>query len=576
MMIPMKNIKLILICLTVILITSNEAFSQEIIPVSEIKAGMKGIGYTIVSGTNVEPFDIEVVSILKKSWNTSDAILIRLSGLNLEHSGTVAGMSGSPIYIDGKLAGALAFGWQYAKDPIAGVTPIEEMYKLYEDPNTTPIVTTSMSQNSLVTPLVFEGFDSFAFAEYKDDYIKMGFHPIQIGGGIGGYNPSTNFLFGDAAAIVLIDGDISMAGIGTVSHTDDEKFLLFGHSMFSKGELKAPVAKAFINSVIASRQLSFKLGAAYSNYVGYTTYDGAFGISGVYGDIPDNMMIPIELDIEDQDFLSRTLNFRIINDPTYFSKLLGQSVLSAMKPTAGGDEEGVFSIGYEIYTDYFDEPYKINHRVVSYSSAEAYKSLLETLLAPVNFFAYNTIDRVGITSIKMSIKRSNIRYASLTRASLIEEKAKAGERIHLKLTIQEYGSPETNITIPIDLPISLSTGIYTIFAGNEYMYNAAEQTFMPNKYIVRNLEDVMTVFNKSFDDSKLKVWLYSSDRGVSVNGNNYPNLPQSYYGILARDNTTDKAAYISSISSDIDLPYPILGLLNIKILVEGTENYENR
>lgn len=575
MIILMKNIKLIIICLTVIL-TTGEAFSQEIIPMSEIKAGMKGIGYTIVSGTNVEPFDIEVVSILKKSWNSSDAILIRLSGLNLEHSGTVAGMSGSPIYIDGKLAGALAFGWQYAKDPIAGVTPIEEMYKLYDDPNTAPLTTSSMSQNSLMTPLVFGGFDSFSFRDYKDDYIKMGFHPIQIGGGAGGYNPSTNFLFGDAAAIVLIDGDLSMAGIGTVSHTDNDKFLLFGHSMFSKGALKAPVAKAFINSVIASRELSFKLGAAYSNYVGYTTYDGAFGISGVYGSIPDNMMIPIEVNIEDKDFLSRTLNFRILNDPAYFSMLLGQSLLSAIKPTAGGNEEGIFSIGYEIYTDYYDKPYKINNRVVSYSSTEAYKSLLETLLAPVNFFTYNTIERVGITSIKMSIKRNDIRYASLTRASLIEEKAKAGERIHLKLTIQEYGSPETNITIPIDLPISLSTGVYTIFAGNEYMYNSAEQTFMSNKYIIRDLEDVMTVFGKSFDDSKLKVWLYSSDRGVSVNGDNYPNLPPSYYGILARDNTTDKAAYISSISSDVKLPYPILGLLNIKILVEGTENYENR
>ena len=140
--------------------------NPEIIPISEIYEGMEGVGYTVIHGTNVEPFKVKVLSILKKRWHNSDAILIQCEGLNLDHSGTVAGMSGSPIYFNGKIAGALAFGWNYAKDPIAGVTPIEEMYKLYEDTNAKAPMLGFADDNSLQTPLMFSGISSKAFNEY--------------------------------------------------------------------------------------------------------------------------------------------------------------------------------------------------------------------------------------------------------------------------------------------------------------------------------------------------------------------------------------------------------------------------
>lgn len=568
----MKNLKLILTCLIFIL-SSIRIFAQEIIPMSDIKEGMKGIGYTIVKGTNIEPFDVEVVSILKKSWHGSDAILIRLSGLNLEHSGTVAGMSGSPIYFDGKLAGALSFGWSFAKDPIAGVTPIEEMYKLYDDTNTSPRGI-STAQNALKTPLLFSGFNN-SFSQYKDEFSKMGFYPIQTGGSVGDDSKATNFSFGDSAAIVLVDGDLSIAGIGTVSHTDSNRFLLFGHSMFGKGALKAPVSRAYINSVIASTAISFKLGSASSNYLGYTTYDGAFGISGVYNELPTNLMIPVELDIEDTTFLSKKMNFRVLNDGTYFPMLFKQALGEALMASAGSAEEGVFSISYEIYTDYFDEPYTITNRIISYSSDDAYKALIDTVVSPVNFFTYNNFEKVGIKSIKMSVKRSNIEYAFIDSITLVESRAVAGERIHLRLAITEYGKGKKYITVPVDLPISLNAGVYTLFAGNEYMFNLAEHTYMPKKYVIRNLDDVMRLYSKSYDDKNLKVWLYSSSRGVSINGANYPNLPPSYYGILAKKNTSDKAAYITAIEGSTELPHAILGVLSINLLVQGAKNYEN-
>lgn len=548
--------------------------NPQVIPMSEITEGMEGVGYTVIHGTNVEPFKVKVISVLRKMWHGSDAILIELEGLNLEHSGTVAGMSGSPIYFDGKIAGALAFGWNYAKDPIAGVTPIEEMYKLYNDTNASKVA--SISKNSLQTPLMFSGFNGDSFLEYSDKFKEMGFYPMQSGGSISDINQSGKFLFGDSVAIVLIDGDFSIAGVGTVSHTDDEKFLLFGHSMWSKGRLRAPVSRAYINHIVASTASSFKIGAAYSNYLGYTVYDGTFGVSGVYGEVPENTMIPVNLQVEDQSFLNKDFNFRVLNDPTYFSYLLSMAIYTAVTSSAGSDEDGVFSVSYEIETDYFEEPYKVTDRILSYSSKDAFKTAIEQLIAPVDFFIYNNFNRVGIKSIKLSIKRSNLEYAFLNDITLLEPKAKAGETIHLRVGITPYGKEKTYINIPVKLPVNLTTDVYSIYAANEYIYNYAEQLFMPNKYKIRSLDDVMRIYGKSYDDKALKVWLYSSARGVQIGKDSFPMLPISKFGVMANNYTSDKASVINAIEGQFDMPYSILGLMKIDIIIEGADKYENR
>ena len=553
---------------------SSPPDNPEVIPMSEIHEGMEGVGYTVIHGTNVEPFKVKVLSVLRKMWNGSDAILIELEGLNLEHSGTVAGMSGSPIYFDGKIAGALAFGWNYAKDPIAGVTPIEEMYKLYNDTNVSKVA--SISKNSLQTPLMFSGFNGNSFSEYSDKFKEMGFYPMQAGGSISDEAQRGKFLFGDSVAIVLVDGDLSIAGVGTVSHTDDEKFLLFGHSMWSKGRLRAPVSRAYINHIMASAASSFKIGTAYSNYLGYTVYDGTFGVSGVYGDIPENTMIPVNLQVEDQSFLNKDFNFRVLNDPTYFSHLLSMAIYEAVTSSAGNEEDGVFSVSYEIETDYFEEPYKVTDRILSYSSKDAFRTAIEQLIAPVDFFIYNNFNRVGIKSIKLSIKRSDLKYAFLDDITLLETRAVAGETIHLRVGITPYGEEKTYINIPVKLPVNLTTDIYSIYAANEYIYNYAERLFMPNKYKIRNLDDVMRIYGKSYDDKALKVWLYSSSRGVQIGSDSFPTLPISRYGVIADNYTSDKSAVINAIEGEYNMPYSILGLMKIDIIIEGADKYENR
>lgn len=550
--------------------------NPEIISMDEIYEGMEGVGYTVAHGTNVEPFKVTVVSILKKRWRNSDAILVRCEGLDLEHSGIVAGMSGSPIYFNGKLAGALSFGWGYSKDPIAGVTPIEEMFKLYNDTNLQPPALAFTDNNALKTPLIFSGVSTKAFDTYSSSFNKNGFYPMQAGGSVSDTNQAKKFLFGDSVALILADGDISLASIGTVTHTDDEKFVIFGHSMWSKGSLRAPVSRAYINHMLSSYESSFKLGYAYSNYLGYTIYDGVFGVSGVYGEIPENMMVPIKIELDDTDFLKRDFNFRILNDTAVFTDILSMSLYNAISSAAGENEEGVFSISYEIETDYFEEPYKVSNRILSYSSADAFKDAISQVISPVSFFIRNNFNRVGIKSIKLSIKRNNLEYVFLNDITLVEPRAVAGETIHLRLGYTPYGKEKQYVDIPVKLPVNLKTDVYSIYAANEYIFNYAEQLFMPSKYEIRSLDDVQRIYGKSYDDSALKVWLYSSSRGVQIGKDLYPTLPPSKYGAMAKNATSDKAAVITPINGNYQMDSSILGLMKLDIIIEGARKYENR
>ncbi len=550
--------------------------NPEIISMGEIYEGMEGVGYTVAHGTNVEPFKVTVVSILKKRWRNSDAILVRCEGLDLEHSGIVAGMSGSPIYFNGKLAGALSFGWGYSKDPIAGVTPIEEMFKLYNDTNLQPPALAFTDNNALKTPLIFSGVSTKAFDTYSSSFNKNGFYPMQAGGSVSDTNQAKKFLFGDSVALILADGDISLASIGTVTHTDDEKFVIFGHSMWSKGSLRAPVSRAYINHMLSSYESSFKLGYAYSNYLGYTIYDGVFGVSGVYGEIPENMMVPIKIELDDTDFLKRDFNFRILNDTAVFTDILSMSLYNAISSAAGENEEGVFSISYEIETDYFEEPYKVSNRILSYSSADAFKDAISQVISPVSFFIRNNFNRVGIKSIKLSIKRNNLEYVFLNDITLVEPRAVAGETIHLRLGYTPYGKEKQYVDIPVKLPVNLKTDVYSIYAANEYIFNYAEQLFMPSKYEIRSLDDVQRIYGKSYDDSALKVWLYSSSRGVQIGKDLYPTLPPSKYGAMAKNATSDKAAVITPINGNYQMDSSILGLMKLDIIIEGARKYENR
>ncbi|MBP7654777.1 hypothetical protein KA977_15265 [Candidatus Dependentiae bacterium] len=239
--------------------------------VSELKPGMKGYGLSVFKNTEPETFGVEIISILKNTSPSRDLILIKCSGQNLEKSRIIAGMSGSPVYINNKLIGALAYAWSLSLDPIAGVTPIESMLYDYNHPINFSTQSNFISNSSIKSngieftliksPLILSGINSKVMQKCPELFEKYNFLPLESGGA-GQWSDDVKFTPGGAISVQLITGDWSIASIGTITAiTDSGQILAFGHPMFGWGQSDLPVATAGIHTIMSNLNISWKMGS---------------------------------------------------------------------------------------------------------------------------------------------------------------------------------------------------------------------------------------------------------------------------------------------------------------------------
>ncbi len=240
--------------------------------VDDIRPGMKGIGKTVFSGVAIEEFEVEILGVLKNQTPHGDAIMAKVSGgpLPLEQSGVLAGMSGSPVYIDGKLIGALAYAYAFAKEPmIAGITPIHEMLRDAErgmaasvikqsaalwPSGKTPLAAMNTHLRPIQTPLTVSGGDARVLAFLEQELNDFYLTPLQGGGVAQTVEPFPNLDLepGAAVAIQLVRGDMDISAVGTVTYRDDKTILAFGHSMFLAGQVHLPMSSAYINLIVSN------------------------------------------------------------------------------------------------------------------------------------------------------------------------------------------------------------------------------------------------------------------------------------------------------------------------------------
>ncbi len=324
-----QKVSLLLVGLFVLSLASEAA--SPIMPLAQVKAGMKGKGKTVFAGTNIEEFEADIIGVLANVEPKRSVILARLTGRGLESTGVIAGMSGSPVYIDGKVIGAVAFSFSYAKEAIAGITPIEEMLALdkasqaprpslsgqvpirnnmsLEDLSALYRATFAAQKASsadgqpvvaLSLPLVFSGFSPWAFERAKSFFAGMGFRPVQSGmGGVQteGTEPAANSLReGDAIGVQLIGGDLDLSAVGTVTYVDGPKILAFGHPFYNLGAVDYAMTRANVLTVVPSLESSFKM-ATSGPVVGRISQDRPSGALGEIGKMPT--LIPLNISLTD-------------------------------------------------------------------------------------------------------------------------------------------------------------------------------------------------------------------------------------------------------------------------------------
>ncbi|HEV7763800.1 MAG TPA: SpoIVB peptidase S55 domain-containing protein [Thermoanaerobaculia bacterium] len=579
-------------------------------PLSEIQKGMKGYGLTVFEGTKVEKFDVEILGVLNNIGPDQNLILAKVDHPVIARAGVIAGMSGSPIFIDGKVIGALAYSWQFSKEPVAGITPIEEMLsiggrvrapqgaspagatprmsanemlgaiskldtnaafeKLIKDMAPVPASTTG-GVRRIALPMSVSSFSAETIQRFSPYFEQLGF--VAVPSGTASTSTSTTapkktmFAPGDPVGAVLLTGDFNVAASGTVTYLDGDHVYAFGHPFLDMGEINFPMATSEVVTVLPSLANSFK----FSNtgpIVGVLQQDRAAGIMGTLGAKPD--MIPVEV-ILNGSGPTQTFHVNVVRHSHLSPLMLAMvtdSVVANAQRAAG--ERTVMMEGEIRLKGY--EPIKLRE---GWAGQQARQSIPQYLAVVAGYLMSNEFTPTEIESVKITLRHDDdLRIAKLMEASLVtpdKGKIAPGDLVKVRTVLKPFrGEPFVemfDVRIPDDQP----AGSAYLLVGSGSVMNAIDFTLVPPD--PRTLNQVLGVLARLRPSTDLTVALYSTGEGAVTSGVYLPNLPPSMRAVVSADTSNGLQAavkYHPAGQSAKTLGYIVDGALKIDIDVQPT------
>lgn len=451
--------------------------AQEIIPVEQVKPGMTGYGLSAFRHNRIERFQVQVIDVLSGVLPGENIILVRCGpaydGFDLDRSGVIAGMSGSPVYIEGKLAGALSLGWSFSKEPIAGVTPIQSMLDIARRPLekkmsalTPPTPQAVGGLVLLQTPLVVSGVTPQTFHAMRQEIFPSPWLLVQGGGNRGQAvgDGQEKLAPGSAIGCQLVSGDIDITALGTVTWVKDNEVLAFGHSLFNAGELAMPITTARVVTVMESQMLSFKLGFPLQQ-VGSLYQDRNAGIYGRLGKVCDTL--PLEVTVKNRTHGSaQTFRMGLVRHPFLtirLAALVVSNCLSLQEPNLGGA------------TAYLRAriEFKDNRRPLTWENVYAGDKLSPlNLLAPLRYLTDAPFDIAEMSLVHIHTELvGQPRQAQIAYLRLPSGEVQAGETIRLVVGLLPQQEKEQTVEMSLQLPDTLAAGDYLVVAcsGSEFL-----------------------------------------------------------------------------------------------------------
>ena len=526
----------------------------------EIEPGMKGYGLTVFSGTEIEKFDVEILGVLYRMGPNSDLILARIAGGPIEKAGVIAGMSGSPIYIEGRMIGALAYSWMYSTEAIAGITPIEEMLHIFDfqapDENSKMEASIggvagepsawaggagmsvklpgstggSVDMRPIMTPMVFSGFSREAIEMFRPELEDWGITPV-VGGSFSQRLAETEATLDEGAAvgILLMDGDMVAAGVGTVTLNDGGRILAFGHPFMLSGSVDFPLTTAYIHTILPSLISSSKVGSPLKP-VGSLTQDRSSGIGGVMGRIPE--MIPLRLDVSGgESQSSRSFNFEIVRSRMLLPSLASMALTSSLTQSASRAGEFSAKVHYEIELDGF--PTIVNDDFISgpggfpfLASFGLYRDLDALLDNPFTEVAIKSV-AIGVT-VKEAVESARIASARISKDIL-----RPGENVHLKVRMKPYKKDSLEKVFDLKIPEHFPEGRAFLQISAARQTAAFEAMRAPLRFQPSDIDGFLKLVDEDYPGNRLDVRLLVSDPGMVVDGHEMPALPSSVFAVMS-------------------------------------------
>jgi len=527
-------------------------------PLSEVRSGMKGYGKTVFQGGKIERFEFEVVGVQRNAMPGRGRIMVKASGGPLAQTGILAGMSGSPCYIDGKLIGALSTGIQFEKDAIGGITPIGEMLEQLRDIPETPSTRTPLILPKLEPPKVLKS--ALMGKMIPLDVLLGGMDPDALPMAVAGtpLTPETQKLWeglpirfaaapalsptagreeasplepGGMAAIALMQGDLDLTAAGTITYVSGKRVLLFGHQLFNLGALDLPLWSATVATVVPSYSSSFKMAMPVAQ-VGALRLDRSSGVAGILGAEPRMVPLRVGLNLGGR----KTLNFRfeIMDNPLLTPVLTATAVAQVLDSNIRG--AGFQSLSLQGNIKLAGQSPLLVENVIADLNASRMAQYVGAMLQAVTL---NPFEKPVIEGISLNIKaEERLDLTGIAGIRLLKARAKRGEVLPILVTLQNIQGVRETATFNIQVPPSAAKGKAILMVGDGLSLMAAD----PDQRAVEvaSLGDVVRLLNGAMRNNHAYALLVQAQAGAGLRGSRIEGIPPTIATLVSGDgNSSD-------------------------------------
>jgi len=578
--------------------------NPQIITVNQIHAGMRGVAYTVFEGVKPEAMEVEALGVLRNTNGPKgDIILVRLHGQKVEYTGVVAGMSGSPVYFDGKLAGALAFRiGEFSKEPIAGVTPIADMLEISaldrspaeETSAVKPVVNAVAGRTSapgeafalpgspvdsggkdfanylkpIETPLVFNGFSEEAVKLFAGQFASAGIVPVMGAGSVSNDKQPEPLEAGSAVSAILVRGDMNIAATCSVTYVDPQRLLACGHPLLQFGSVELPMTKAEVLATLASPLNAFKI-VNTTEAVGTFVQDRHTGILGVFDRQPE--MIPVTLNIHSSTGV-KEFHYEVLNNPKLTPVALMTTVYNALHGVNEFGEEITYRLAGSIGVKGFPD---VTMRNMFAPVENGQPAAMQAAIALGERFGRiydNPYNAPAIAGVKLDFDLvRERRWARLESARTDVTEARPGESITIETVLTPYRGERIVQQIPVKIPTSAGKGTLRILVSDG---ETLDRIGHGNPAFGRKLDLASTIalLNKEHSNNRLYVSLLEADPEARVADKVMPTLPISIMNVM--DGMRGNQEMVVSGESNVDetatapLDYVVSGVQLLTITVK--------
>ena len=556
---------------------------SEFMPVSQLKAGMTGYGLSVFQGSKIERFNVKILGVMRKVNNGRDLILVKLSGPQMQRvTDVIAGMSGSPVYINGKIVGAVSYGSQFTRESIGYLTPIEDMLDAWDPalPQTfepasdaqteaallpqplridglnfthialarpfSPVSPTAAPGTLVLRPLAAKvtvsGISASRWDGVKAVLQKMGLDARQGPGGAGvrssGLKGSA-LVPGGAIAMSLATGDIDITGIGTLTYRRKNQVVAFGHPFLNIGPLDAPMYTAYIHDIEPSFSESSKIGSPVS-LVGSFSQDRPFSIGGRIGAKP--VLVPITVRVQDKAFgRDRVFHAQVIRHPQITPQLIPVAAGTAISEVHGQPGDAMATVTTSVTADEVGTITRTN-RV--YDGGAIDSAAISDLMSLMSLLSANPFYPVSVRNVTMSVAiEPGRKTAQVERIYLNQSRYEPGETVEVGVVLKPYKKPSVIKTMRVVIPPSTRPGILTLTVGGGGSGGGSASAGLlgillggrgagPDYATATNIKQLVEKYKERDRNDDLVAKLQLPTSAISIGGEKMPGLPANLETVL--------------------------------------------